>query len=183
MELVYLWVEKYKNIHEQEFNFSSRFTCDYDGKELSIKENDDYIENFFGDNVNITAIVGKNGSGKSSVLNAIINSKQDDPTMKQKYILVYSSGKQRYYHSNFELKTSLDKSNDSKFITYLDRKNNDTFPINMGATPLSNLKKSRNFWLNYNEIDISKNVIINLLAIEIGKIDPDNLTREEIVYG
>ena len=70
MELVYLWVEDYKNIQKQGFNFSPRFTCDYDEvtKELTIDENDDYIPDFFGENINVTAIVGKNGSGKSSVL-------------------------------------------------------------------------------------------------------------------
>jgi len=73
LELVYLWVEDYKNIHKQGFNFSPRFTCNYneDKNELTIDENDDYIENFFGDNINVTAIVGKNGSGKSSVLEII----------------------------------------------------------------------------------------------------------------
>jgi len=77
MELVYLWVEEYKNIKKQGFNFSPRFNCHYDGetKKLIICdkkkkecENNDYIENFFGDNINITAIVGKNGSGKSGIL-------------------------------------------------------------------------------------------------------------------
>jgi len=29
MELVYLWVENYKNIHKQGFNFSPRFHCEY----------------------------------------------------------------------------------------------------------------------------------------------------------
>ena len=29
MELVYLWVEDYKNIHKQGFNFSLRFEYDY----------------------------------------------------------------------------------------------------------------------------------------------------------
>jgi len=77
MELVYLWVEDYKNIHKQGFNFSPRFECEYKDGNLTIcdkKEKDnkcknkDYIENFFGDNINVTAIIGKNGSGKSSVL-------------------------------------------------------------------------------------------------------------------
>jgi len=70
MELVYLWVEDYKNIHNQGFNFSPKFNCNYDPdtNALTIDENDDYIENFFGDNINVTAIVGKNGSGKSSLL-------------------------------------------------------------------------------------------------------------------
>ncbi len=38
MELVYLWVEDYKNIKKQGFNFSPKFTCDYDEetKELTI---------------------------------------------------------------------------------------------------------------------------------------------------
>jgi len=70
LELVYLWVKNYKNIHEQGFNFSSRFSCDYNKKtnELTIEENDEYIPDFFGKNINVTAIVGKNGSGKSALL-------------------------------------------------------------------------------------------------------------------
>ncbi len=73
MELVYLWVENYKNIDHQGFNFSPRFHCEYNDetKELTIKENDDYIPDFFGKNINVTAIVGKNGSGKSSLLDQI----------------------------------------------------------------------------------------------------------------
>jgi len=74
MELVYLWVEEYKNIHKQGFNFSPKFNCHYDedSNELTIEENDKYIENFFGENINVTAIVGKNGSGKSSVNKLIL---------------------------------------------------------------------------------------------------------------
>ncbi len=48
MELVYLWVEEYKNIHKQGFNFSPRFRCDYDPdtNDLTIEENEDYIPDF-----------------------------------------------------------------------------------------------------------------------------------------
>ena len=88
MELVYLWVEKYKNIHRQGFNFSPKFNCEFkaeyeineeyeveifkDNYELTIRDNQDYIPDFFGKNINITAIVGKNGSGKSSILKLIM---------------------------------------------------------------------------------------------------------------
>lgn len=68
MELVYLWVEEYKNIYHQGFNFSPRFNCDYDEdkNELTIDKNEDYVS-IFSDNINITAIVGKNGVGKSNL--------------------------------------------------------------------------------------------------------------------
>ena len=67
MELVYLWVEEYKNIRNQGFNFSPRFECEFDGKNLTITKNEDYVS-IFPDNINITAIVGENGSGKSNIL-------------------------------------------------------------------------------------------------------------------
>ena len=91
MELVYLWVEDYKNIQKQGFNFSPRFRCEFKdeyekyidtygkGKErlkddckLIIDEKKDFVS-IFSENINVTAIVGENGSGKSSILNYLIN--------------------------------------------------------------------------------------------------------------
>jgi len=112
LELVYLWVEDYKNIHRQGFNFSSRFNCHYDGEILTIKENVDekgnkqYIENFFGDNINVTAIVGKNGSGKSSVLHSLIESNDtffsEAPSVEKKFILCYIKAEQKTIATNLE---------------------------------------------------------------------------------
>lgn len=72
MELVYLWVEKYKNIENQGFNFSPRFTCKYDKdkNEITIEEKKDYVS-IFPPNINVTAIVGENGSGKSTLIEII----------------------------------------------------------------------------------------------------------------
>ena len=73
MELVYLWVDSYKNIRNQGFNFSPRFECEFDEdkNELTITENEDYVS-IFPENINITAIIGKNGSGKTSILEEIM---------------------------------------------------------------------------------------------------------------
>ena len=81
MELVYLWVSKYKNIEEQGFNFSPKFKGEFfpkyeidqenhkilkDNCKLQITSNDNFI-NIFPENINISAVVGENGSGKSSL--------------------------------------------------------------------------------------------------------------------
>ena len=108
MELVYLWVEDYKNIHRQGFNFSPQFNCKFhdeyddngklkDNCKFEIKKNDNNIENFFGDNINVTAIVGKNGSGKSSVSEMIL-SKVPDKKHK-KYIIISWTKSDNKFHS------------------------------------------------------------------------------------
>ena len=109
MELVYLWVEDYKNIKKQGFNFSPRFECkfydkyDENGKlkencKLEIKPKE-HIENFFGDNINVTAIVGKNGSGKSRILELItlFRFEKLKKELNSKNILMIFKNKNKFY--------------------------------------------------------------------------------------
>jgi len=123
MELIYLWVEKYKNIEKQGFNFSPQFECKYENGKLTIieKKEDEYIKNFFGNNINVTAIVGKNGSGKSSVLKLIrkiIGKEIDDGS----FLIFYNKSDNEYnciyttdeINANIELKQT--KGIDSHII-------------------------------------------------------------------
>jgi len=84
MELLYIWIEDYKNINKQGFNFSPKHWFYFKYKEEDGKviggtlqhetRNSNYPPNFFGENIsNVTAIVGKNGSGKSSLMEALLN--------------------------------------------------------------------------------------------------------------
>ncbi len=136
MELVYLWVEGYKNIEKQGFNFSPRFRCEYDEKteKLEIidkeKTGEFYPKNFFGDNINVTAIVGENGSGKSSlVFDFIMNRKGFFIIKKDDELIVYSKNinvktniTSNKYKSNFYsnvLFYSMDKLELAKSRSYL----------------------------------------------------------------
>lgn len=94
MELLYVWIEKFRNIDNKGFNFSNQYEINYN-KELNdltvdyisggnaltenngdLKFNDTnsfYLKDFFHPNIfNISAIIGKNSSGKSNVIDFIL---------------------------------------------------------------------------------------------------------------
>lgn len=100
MELVYLWVENYKNIRNQGFNFSPRFECKFDEntKELTITENKNYVS-IFPKNINITAIVGENGSGKSSIGGSFITKYFIAAKGDEKNILIFFHNKKLYTYN------------------------------------------------------------------------------------
>ena len=180
MELIYLWVENYKNIHHQGFNFSPKFNCHYDGETLTVNENFDeegnkqYIENFFGDNINVTAIVGKNGSGKSSVLKLIrqiIDGKINDGSFlifydkkDSNYICIYTIEE---IHSNIELKQNMTLGSETIFplfdysLTYDNSINfqNEQLPVYP--------KKLRGFLDFHKELIVNqKNIIHNFIHLK-----------------
>ena len=114
MELVYLWVEDYNNIREQGFNFSPNFDVKFtpvyedeklsDKSELKITPKENPLKDFFGKDINVTAIVGENGSGKSSILRKLfITSLTLDPnstyTPDKKYILFFDDNS---VHTNID---------------------------------------------------------------------------------
>lgn len=83
MELLYLWVRKYKNIEHQGFNLSSKVTFE---TIVNSQEDDDtlnvtltYLQNekhfslFPSNIIDVKAIIGENGSGKTNLLEAILD--------------------------------------------------------------------------------------------------------------
>jgi len=183
MELVYLWVEEYKNIQNQGFNFLPKFNYKYDKetKELTPNNYHDYIENFFDEKgkINVTAIVGKNGSGKSSVIECLHSICCERVNINFNYILVFKKNEINYT-SNIEISTDIIK----KDITQVQ--------CHIYSNDLIEYK---------NRINIKKeNILENLLSnslnedfklttfmyipqyIEIENIDIDNKFRELLNY-
>ena len=180
MELVYLWVVKYKNIEKQGFNFSPRFRCEYDeeSKNLTIDENDDYVD-IFPDNINVTAIVGENGSGKSSIFKKIldildINDNEDNCD----FILLYL-----YDNELFVCKNSICQINTTEKLTESNHSilknhqdlislyiNNQNETIKSGYSEQLFIEKSQNTKRYINSMIISnymkKDLLINKISEE-----------------
>lgn len=99
--LQYLWIEKYKNIEKQGFNFTSRASIhfDYETKNLSIEKNENYCENFFGNNIELSCIVGKNGSGKTTLLELIMHIMDGKSISTNCILAIYIDNSLIVYHT------------------------------------------------------------------------------------
>jgi len=195
MELIYLWVEKYKNIEKQGFNFSPRFECkfhyeyekDEEGGEklkdckLEIKPKE-HIKNFFDkeDKINVTAIVGGNGSGKSSILELIMKYIQSNKFFTGKgsnSLLVFEEkGKIYFKHTalNLEVISDLDylstkgveKSDDFFFLHYDNSfsyiKENIDYQTNLIVAPNRIYDEEKQI-ITFNENEDKKNIIRYLI--------------------
>lgn len=74
MELIYLWVEEFKSLKNAEFNFNPKYKISFKNKFLNFEENTEYqsVNKFWNDDIlNFTAIVGQNGTGKTSLMQFI----------------------------------------------------------------------------------------------------------------
>lgn len=109
-QLVYLWLEQFGCLKNQEFNFSSQFRFHYDNKKLDTRKlNEENTDLFFripennntkGKIQSVTAIIGDNGSGKTTLLDFLLShlphdsygiqtqSMRDNQTFLDKYILI-----------------------------------------------------------------------------------------------
>ncbi|TMO05501.1 AAA family ATPase [Pseudoalteromonas sp. S558] len=70
MKLVFVHIEEHLQLHNISIPLTSEFNFHLKEGELLISKNDQYIEGFY-EGINIKAIIGKNGSGKTSILDFI----------------------------------------------------------------------------------------------------------------
>ena len=160
MELVYLWVKDYKNIKKQGFNFSPRFECNFDGKTLTIDEKkDEYIKDFFGDNINVTAIIGENGSGKSTILELLFN-KYDHTTLEKGLFFIYFNKDAEDDKKLIFLGANETKINDSEYKIKMQSKI-ETLPSTK-TVYFSNILNENDLFLPVFQIDINHTHSVNI---------------------
>ncbi|MFT4168935.1 MAG: AAA family ATPase [Dysgonomonas sp.] len=169
MELLYLYIEDDgKNIKDCEFNFSSEYHFSYNRKEkfITATKNSDFIPNFWGaSNVsNITAIIGKNGTGKSNLLEFII----------------------RYYCSPFGLKSKSKKKllhiyrfNDELYINRKDIECNFHLrDCHYTQYPLNDHNNQHHTSLLYYSSHIDRNILFDLSHVKAKDISNGGLLRQ-----
>lgn len=126
MELLYVWIENFRNIDDKGFNFSNQYEINYDktSNDLTIRliNNDNaliaednslkfkdygehYLKDFFDPKIhNISAIIGKNSSGKSNVIDFILTSisKNNRNRLNTNYVLIFKKDDRPFFWGKTE---------------------------------------------------------------------------------
>lgn len=104
MKLIYAYIIKYRNIERQSFCFDREYRVDCQELEeehysVTVEKDNHMINIMANENIeNITAIVGKNGAGKTSWLVAMCELLESYE--ESKFIYIYSDGKDYYMECN-----------------------------------------------------------------------------------
>lgn len=166
-------MEKYRNYEQQGFNFGGPLRFDYDDelKKLFIQSSPFHIENFFNPSLidgkeapsstitNVTAIIGENGTGKSSLLEYMIRLFSFDLYREESsQLIVFRTESDEYviYSKNmeFDLINPLELIITNKVISELDTED---FPLVIYYT---NIFDARRMPDNQRYYDISTNRIL-----------------------
>lgn len=112
--LDYMWIEKYRSFKNKEFHFDKEYIYSYDPENniLTRKRNEGYIKNFFGKNISVSAIVGKNGSGKTSLLSAIMEIFDGTQNEDLFFICAFKNGDVRVFKEKHLFKFSFEEESE-----------------------------------------------------------------------
>ncbi|MBD7945968.1 AAA family ATPase [Psychrobacillus sp. Sa2BUA9] len=114
MNLIFVWIEEYKKIRNFQTNFGSKYIIEFKEKQISVKPNNHFVEDFFevdksDINIHMSAIVGENGTGKSTLLDFILEYIQKG-SFENGYITIFEDMGKLYIDTNIDVRIE-DKSN------------------------------------------------------------------------
>lgn len=120
MELLYLFIKNYNKFKNQNLNFGSEYIFNYsfENKELHIEKNELFIKNHYSSEkenraeiLNITSIIGQNGTGKTSILNFLKNNFVEGLELNEPVIFICKEDSviTVYYTEEIEFKNDFSK--------------------------------------------------------------------------
>ncbi|WEA00602.1 AAA family ATPase [Mucilaginibacter sp. SJ] len=155
MELLYIWIEEFRNLKNIGFNFTDKIKFDYlpEHREVLIEKKEPIRPGFFGKKVNnVTAIIGKNGTGKSNLLDLICYLTKGSSKRFYKFIIIYEDARNR--GQQYICKTNIEELSKDKRLFIIDA--GKSIP-NIGAIFFSNVNDGREHRFARDIIDISQN--------------------------
>ncbi|MEC2256993.1 AAA family ATPase [Bacillus cereus] len=189
MELLYLWVENLQEglIKEQGFNFDNRYKYQLKQEgnekfELYIRPNPNYIENFFqleeyssksvANIKNITAVVGQNGAGKSSIVDFLkenfgigeLRNHEEEECENERYLYIlreYKNNRMEHYIC-FSKEMRVNIKLDKEISYFYERRIGSGFPRNLKDTTLiyfSNVYDNKEEYASGKMLNISTNYL------------------------
>lgn len=107
MQLVYVYVDEYCTLQQTEFNFSPEVCLSFNKEQNAVTVSDsqsNFPEEFWGESIrSLTAVVGNNGAGKTSLMQYIISlflEVHGNMSANKRGILIFGEGNALYvYHS------------------------------------------------------------------------------------
>ncbi|SME45599.1 hypothetical protein BACERE00185_05023 [Bacillus mobilis] len=125
MELVYAWVEKFRNYKDVELNFTEKFIIKFDkyNKKIKITLNKSYIDIYPKYITNINAVVGKNGVGKTNLLDVLGIKPEDRNKNNAEFEVIYKKRKGVFYKIPDDIEAEI-KHSIYFFIYYMGKDDN-----------------------------------------------------------
>lgn len=121
MQICFIWIKQFKSLRNYSLNLSSDYKFNFDQKKNSIDlhEEPTLPKGFFGENISgVSALLGVNGSGKTTTLEMICRCITEHHRFKENYILVYKVDRIFYMSTNIReaLKANFNFTEDSESI-------------------------------------------------------------------
>lgn len=126
MELIYIWIDKFRNFPKTGINFSSEFFVDYKNtlERIEINRNKEFISIYPEHILNINAIVGKNSSGKTNFLDLIGLKKRDRNKNHNEFEVRFKKkNENKLFYTNADIESEI-KNSIYFFIYYLGKGTN-----------------------------------------------------------
>lgn len=172
MNILYFYIRNYKALDDQDVVFSSSYIIERCGKLIKIDKNST-LENFYSEGLDIVSLFGKNGVGKSTVVEALTLALRADKEVYFEYFLAFELNDDIYYINKTNIAFIIESIN-SKSIELFDSDivefERNLIHFSHVIDPLSQNKKIRRKG-KFNYVDCSNQLNISKLGSYKFKIE------------